>query len=134
MLWARLRNCQVGGFKFRRQYSVGAFVIDFYCPELKLVIEVDGASHRKDGIPEYDAERQLFLEAKGITVLRIMNEQVYEDLDTAIGLIRTVIGEMQGVESSSPLYKGGLRGVMQGANHIPVQEVIVLDDSTLGIF
>ncbi len=98
MIWERLRNRQVDGYKFRRQYSVGAFVVDFYCPELKLAIEVDGDSHLRDGAPEYDVERQLFLEAKGIRVLRVTNEQVYEDLDAAIGLIRSAIVEMQGVD------------------------------------
>jgi very-short-patch-repair endonuclease len=94
LVWARLRDRQVEGYKFRRQYSVGAFVVDFYCPELKLAIEIDGPSHRMDGAPEYDAQRQLFLEGKGITVLRVTNVQVYQDLDAAIGLIVSAIGDL----------------------------------------
>jgi very-short-patch-repair endonuclease len=92
LVWARLRDRQVEGYKFRRQYSVGAFVVDFYCPELKLAVEIDGPSHRRDGGPEYDAERQFFLEGKGITVVRVTNERVYQDLDGAIGLIVEAIG------------------------------------------
>ena len=94
LVWARLRDRQVEGYKFRRQYSVGAFVVDFYCPELKLAIEVDGPSHLRDGIPEYDAERQLFLEGKGMTVVRVTNAQVYGDLDVAI---RAIIGAIWGL-------------------------------------
>jgi very-short-patch-repair endonuclease len=92
LVWARLRDRQIEGYKFRRQYSVGAFVIDFYCPELKLAIEVDGDSHLRDGAPEYDADRQFFLEGKGITVVRVTNERVYQDLDAAIGFIVEAIG------------------------------------------
>jgi very-short-patch-repair endonuclease len=95
LVWARLRDRQVEGYKFRRQYSVGAFVVDFYCPELKLAIEIDGPSHWMDGIPEYDAQRQLFLEGKGITVVRVTNERVYQDLDGAIGLIVAAIGDLR---------------------------------------
>ncbi len=49
ILWARLRDRQLGGQKFRRQYSVGNFVIDFFCPELKLAVEIDGESHFVEG-------------------------------------------------------------------------------------
>ena len=95
LVWARLRDRQVEGYKFRRQYSVGAFVVDFYCPELKLAIEVDGPSHLRDGIPEYDAERQLFLEGKGMTVVRVTNAQVYQDLNAAIGFIVAAIENLR---------------------------------------
>jgi very-short-patch-repair endonuclease len=94
LVWARLRDRQVEGRKFRRQYSVGAFAVDFYCPQLKLAIEIDGPSHRRDGVPEYDAERQLFLEGKGINVVRVTNERVYQDLDAAIGFIVEAIGDL----------------------------------------
>lgn len=95
LVWARLRDRQVEGYKFRRQYSVGAFVVDFYCPALKLAIEIDGPSHWMDGVPEYDAQRQLFLEEKGINVVRVTNARVYEDLDTVIGLIVEAIGDLR---------------------------------------
>jgi very-short-patch-repair endonuclease len=92
LVWARLRDRQVEGLKFRRQYSVGAFVLDFYCPELKLAVEIDGLSHRRDGAPEYDADRQLFLEGTGISVVRVTNERVYQNLDAAIRVIVDAIG------------------------------------------
>lgn len=73
IIWARLRGRQIEGCKFRRQYSIAAFVIDFYAPEIKLAIELDGDSHTQDGMPDYDLKRQAFLESKGTTVLRFTN-------------------------------------------------------------
>jgi very-short-patch-repair endonuclease len=91
IIWAKLRNRQIEECKFRRQYSVGAFVIDFYAPELKLAIEIDGPSHFQAGAPEYDRDRQLFLESKGIQFLRFTNHQIYQDLDSAIESISETI-------------------------------------------
>ena len=76
-LWNYLRRRQLGGFKFRRQHGVGFYVLDFYCPELKLAIEVDGPSHGIGDTPEYDRERQAYLERFGIRTLRFTNEEVY---------------------------------------------------------
>ena len=60
LVWGRLRDCQVEGCKFRRQYSISIFVVDFYAPELKLAIEIDGESHFGDEARIYDVERQSF--------------------------------------------------------------------------
>lgn len=84
LVWARLRGRQVEDCKFRRQYSIGGFVVDFYAPELKLAIEIDGESHVGEDAQAYDAERQAFLEAKGTHVLRFTNQQVYEELDGVV--------------------------------------------------
>ncbi|MFA5070711.1 MAG: endonuclease domain-containing protein [Patescibacteria group bacterium] len=64
-LWVRLKNRQVLGYKFRRQYSVGYFVIDFYCPKLKLAIEVDGLSHFTKDTIEYDKRREEYIKSFG---------------------------------------------------------------------
>jgi len=82
-LWTRLRKKQVG--RFRRQHIIQTFIIDFYCPAAKLVIEVDGDIHL--GSKEYDEERDKFLQALGYNVLRIRNMQVEQDIDQVIGLI-----------------------------------------------
>ncbi|MBW4667251.1 MAG: endonuclease domain-containing protein [Cyanomargarita calcarea GSE-NOS-MK-12-04C] len=95
IIWAKLRSQQIEGCKFRRQYSIDAFVVDFYTPELKLAIEIDGDSHYQDGIPEYDHERQLFLESKGTKVLRFTNQEIYKDLDRVLERIREVICQMR---------------------------------------
>ncbi len=86
ILWKKLNNKQLSGYKFRRQYSVKQFVIDFYCPILKLAIEIDGDSHI-DAI-KYDNNRQKYIESLGIKFLRFSNLEIYEDLDRVIEKIK----------------------------------------------
>jgi very-short-patch-repair endonuclease len=77
-LWTMLKNKQVGGYKFRRQHSIGKYVVDFYCPEIKLVIELDGEPHADLLNIARDAERDEFISQYGITVLRYENRWVFE--------------------------------------------------------
>jgi very-short-patch-repair endonuclease len=95
IIWAKFRNQQIESCKFRRQYSIDAFVVDFYTPELKLAIEIDGDSHYQDGIPEYDRERQLFLESKDTKILRFTNQEIYQELDMVVERISEVICGMR---------------------------------------
>jgi very-short-patch-repair endonuclease len=95
LIWARLRGRQVEGCKFRRQYSIDAFVVDFYVPELKLAIEIDGESHVGNDSQVYDFGRQVFLESKGTRFLRFTNQQVYQELDTVIEAIARMVCEMR---------------------------------------
>ncbi|AIE73605.1 MULTISPECIES: endonuclease domain-containing protein [unclassified Synechocystis] len=78
ILWHSLRNRQILGFKFRRQHPIGNFIVDFYCPQLKLVIEVDGSIHHSR--QEYDQYRSGKLKEFGHYVLRFTNDQVIDDL------------------------------------------------------
>ena len=82
VLWSALQKKQVAGLKFRRQHPVGRFVLDFYCPSHKLVVEVDGEVH--DQQQERDAERTRVLQAYGYRVLRFRNEQVINDLPAVV--------------------------------------------------
>ena len=66
LVWSYLKGKQMGGYKFRRQYGVGPYVLDFYCPKLKLAIEIDGDSHFQDGAEEYDKDRQALIEKLGL--------------------------------------------------------------------
>ncbi len=93
LVWARLRNKQTG-YRFRRQYSVGRFVVDFYCPSLKLAIELDGDSHVQEGAPAQDRERQAFIEALGISFLRFTNDEVFNNADGVVRAISKTAGEM----------------------------------------
>jgi very-short-patch-repair endonuclease len=77
-LWAILKNKQVGGYKFRRQHSVGKFVVDFYCPSLQLAIELDGEPHAGLINIARDAERDDWLKQQGVTVFRYENRWVFE--------------------------------------------------------
>ncbi|MFM6613365.1 MAG: endonuclease domain-containing protein, partial [Dolichospermum sp.] len=73
-LWQRLKNKQLLGFKFRRQQVIDRFIVDFYCHEIKLVIEVDGEIHNYTQVE--DAIREEFLESLGLRVVRFKNEDV----------------------------------------------------------
>ncbi|MCS7301595.1 MAG: rRNA maturation RNAse YbeY, partial [Fimbriimonadales bacterium] len=88
-LWKYLRNRQLLGFKFRRQHTIERFIVDFYCPEAKLVIEVDGEIH--DYTPEEDRIRQAFLEFNGFRVLRFRNEEVFYQIQDVLKRIRQAL-------------------------------------------
>ena len=77
-LWKMLQKSQVGGYKFRRQHSIGNFIVDFYCPTLLLAIELDGEPHANLVNIQIDAERDDFLNKHDITVFRYENRWVYE--------------------------------------------------------
>ena len=82
VLWGALQKKQVAGLKFRRQHPVGRFVLDFYCPSIKLVVEVDGGIH--DSQLERDAARTRALEAYGHQVLRFTNDEVMRNLPSVL--------------------------------------------------
>ena len=83
-LWRLLRGRQLAGHKFRRQHEFGGFVLDFYCAEVRLAIEVDGGQHFSEEGAARDDERTRFLEANGIRVLRFTNTEIQSELD-AVG-------------------------------------------------
>jgi very-short-patch-repair endonuclease len=88
VLWKSLQRRQLLGKKFRRQASIGRFIVDFYCPECRLVVELDGAPHFAPLRIEYDAERTEYLSQRGIRVIRFENRVVYENLDAVLETIR----------------------------------------------
>ncbi len=77
-LWKILKKSQVGNYKFRRQHSIGNFIVDFYCPILQLVIELDGEPHADLNSIAFDSKRDNFLNKNEITVFRYENRWVYE--------------------------------------------------------
>ena len=81
VFWAHVRNSQFFGMRFFRQYSVGPYILDFYCPALKLAIELDGGRHNQTEAREYDAARSEFLNAHGIEVIRFWNDEVLSEID-----------------------------------------------------
>ena len=84
-LWSRLRSRQLEGRRFRRQHAIGRYIVDFYCAERHLVVELDGDVHRQRAA--HDAQRDRHLRALGLRVLRLTNDQVVLDLDSALALI-----------------------------------------------
>ncbi len=95
LIWQKLRCKQIENCKFRNQYSVDRFVLDFYSPEIKLAIEIDGESHFQEGAALYDNERQIFIESAGIKFLRFTNNQVYENLNGVLETIAHKIRELR---------------------------------------
>lgn len=84
ILWSRLRNKQMNGFKFFRQYGIGRYIADFYCPRIKVVIEIDGGGHYTKEGQEYDAIRSEALKSSGISILRFSNTEVLNQLDSVL--------------------------------------------------
>ena len=83
LLWKRLQR-KNAGYRFRRQYSIGKYVVDFYCPKLKLVIEIDGLTHDFLDQTKLDHQRQKYLESIGMRAKRFYSSDVFEDLDNVV--------------------------------------------------
>jgi very-short-patch-repair endonuclease len=90
-LWTQFKGRQLDGRKFRRHHSVGPYILDFYCPEEHLAIELDGAAHDHEAAATRDAARTRYLESVGITVVRFENRDVLENLDGVVSIIRDCV-------------------------------------------
>jgi very-short-patch-repair endonuclease len=95
-LWSHLRAHRLCGLKFRRQQPIGVYVVDFLCPEKKLIVELDGGQHQDRA--EYDKVRDAWLKSEGYTVLRYWNNEVMGDLE---GVLED-IGRVAGVFTEAP--------------------------------
>lgn len=80
-LWTYLKNSKLGGVKFRRQHSIGNYVVDFYCPSQRIAIELDGDIHKYDNVNSRDRNKQIYLDTLGIKLLRFENQLVFTDLE-----------------------------------------------------
>jgi very-short-patch-repair endonuclease len=87
-LWSLLRNRQLAGYKFRRQHPLGRFVLDFYCHEAKLCVELDGGQHAETAQAEYDRERTAWLNQEGIRVIRFWNTDVLNNIE---GVLQSIL-------------------------------------------
>src|SRR4051794_18415938 len=81
MLWAALRNRRLADLKFRRQVALDRYVLDFYCHEHQLVVELDGEIHEEPRQRDHDQSRDTFLTSRGLQILRFANREVFEHLD-----------------------------------------------------
>lgn len=87
ILWGKLRNNQLEGYKFRRQHHINLYIVDFYCHKLKLIIEIDGEYHNLPEEIEKDEERTQILESNGLQVIRFTNDVIQENIDKIISEI-----------------------------------------------
>lgn len=90
ILWEQLRDKGLG-VKFRRQFSIGNYIVDLYAPQLKLVIEIDGSIHEMANAKVNDDDRQRNLAALGLTVLRFTNDEITGNLESVIQQVKTII-------------------------------------------
>jgi len=99
ILWSRLRRNTMDGHRFRRQHPIGPYVVDFVCLPIRLVVEVDGATHASDDEREHDARRDAWLRHRRFRVMRFWNHEIYENLDGVLDAIRRAVlagQELQG--------------------------------------
>lgn len=90
MLWIQLKNSQLG-FKFRRQHSIGGYIVDFYCPTEKLVIEIDGSQHYEKEAIEYDAVRTEYFKGLGLKVIRFSNTDINVNMGGVLLEIKNIL-------------------------------------------
>ncbi len=90
-LWSLLRNRQLAGVKFRRQFSVGSYILDFYCPEYGIGIEADGGQHYEDSCRKYDRIREKELNKLGIIIIRFNNREIFFNIKGVYEIIQEVI-------------------------------------------
>ena len=101
-LWQQLRDRKILGCKFRRQHPIARFIADFYCHELKLVIELDGSIHNLEENREYDIGRTVELEKLGIKVVRFRNEEVLTGMQIVSSKIESICQKRISFINTSP--------------------------------
>lgn len=89
LLWHHPRNSQIADAKFRRQYPIGSYIIDFYCPEKKLAIELEGSQHLLN--KAYDERRDKNVSTDGIVVIRFLDTEVFQNLH---GVLEKIVGAL----------------------------------------
>jgi len=94
ILWSKLRSQRLSGFKFRRQHPVDNYILDFYCNEVQLAIEIDGGQHAEKEIINKDNQRTALLNQKGIRVIRYWNNDVFENIDDVLEDIHATLKEI----------------------------------------
>ena len=102
-LRAKIRKKQLKGYQFYRQKPIGDYIVDFFCPRAKLVIEVDGSHHFSDEMTEYDRIRNEYLSSLGLRMLRFTNTDVLTHIE---GVVEGIIENMEEIPLSPPFTKG----------------------------
>jgi very-short-patch-repair endonuclease len=95
MLWSRLRGHGLDGVTFRRQTPIGPYIVDFFCPAKKLIVELDGSQHLTDEGRAADGTRSDWLEAQGYRLIRFTNLDVVENLDGVWRMIGEAVGVVE---------------------------------------
>lgn len=112
VLWSRLRNKQLLGIQFYRQKPIGEYIVDFFAPKARLVVEVDGSQHTISDHIEKDRIRDGYLTSLGLRVIRLNSREVLKEGDAVVEAIYRVITDQLNAEipPGPPLKKGGIKG------------------------
>lgn len=102
LLWSQLRGRQIRNYQFTRQKPIGSYIVDFYCPALELVIEVDGYTHEQPGTKERDKQRDAFLNGSGLSVLRFRDEAIQQNMDLVLCKIEETLMMLEKEKGLSP--------------------------------
>ena len=105
-LWTKLRMGQLKGCHFYRQKPIGEYIVDFFCPRAKLVVEVDGGQHFSDETIEYDKIRDEYMRSLGLKVLRFTNTEVMKNIDGVVESINENMSASREIPLSPPFPKG----------------------------
>ena len=114
ILWQLLRNRQLADLKFRRQHQIGNYIVDFFCAEHNLVVELDGNVHDSPDRRKIDAKRDAYLRSLGHTVVRFPNARVFEDTQRVLQEIIEAVPETRKSGSPRPLGEGQGEGPKDG--------------------
>ena len=101
LLWKQLKGRKLGGLQFARQKPIGEYIVDFFCPRLRLVIEIDGESH--DNRQQKDAVRQKYLESLGLRVVRFLDRDVKKDIQAVIKQLEQEISIIENEKTQPPV-------------------------------
>lgn len=94
LLWLKLKGKQCFGLKFRRQCGIGQYIVDFYCPQKKLVVEIDGDTHYIGNATNYDETRDNYLKSLGLKVLRFTNLDIQQNIQGVLEMIAREVGKL----------------------------------------
>ncbi len=108
-LWQKLRGKQIEGVQFYRQRPIGQYIVDFYAPAVRLVVELDGGQHFEGEEQARDAQRDKALRARGLCVLRFDNRQVPTEMEAVLEQVHRAVCDRSKDPPCPPLRKGGLR-------------------------
>jgi len=117
-LWARIRMRQIKGYQFYRQKPIGDYIVDFFCPKAKLIIEVDGSQHFVNETIEYDRIREEYVSSLGLRVLRFTNTDVLKHVEGVVERIEEEMNEKiplgeKKIPLALPFVKGEREGFTQ---------------------
>lgn len=100
ILWRALKDIPIEGSHFRRQAPIGPYVVDFFCPAKRLILEIDGGHHNEDDVAERDRNRQQWLENEGYRVIRFWNSDIAADLNA---VLERIYVELYGAREAKPM-------------------------------